>query len=77
MSVRMQAKDVSDAQVLGAMASTRGRNGVSRWSTLWDVQESLASFPPKVVLSKLRSMIKRKVIGGCACGCRGDFEVIE
>lgn len=74
---RVQAKNVSDTQVLDAMAATRGRNGVPRWSTLWDVQEGLASVPPKVVLAKLRSMIKRKVIGGCACGCRGDFEVLE
>lgn len=74
---RVQAKDLSDAQVLEGIVATRGRNGVPRWSTLWDMQAHLAAFPSKVVLAKLRSMIKRKVIGGCACGCRGDFEVAE
>lgn len=31
--------------------------------------------PPKVVLAKARKLIERKVIEGCGCGCRGDFEI--
>lgn len=71
----VQAKNISDEQVRAAIAATRGRNGVPEWATRSDLQEHLAQFPPKVVLAKLRSMIKRKVINGCACGCRGDFEL--
>lgn len=71
----MQAKDLPDETMLAALAAVRGAHGVPQWSALWDVQGQLASVPPKVVLAKLRSMIKRKLISGCACGCRGDFEL--
>lgn len=33
----------------------------------------LSMYPPKVVQAKCRSLIKRGLITGCACGCRGDF----
>lgn len=71
----MQAKDISDKVALAALSKARGLHGVPRWSSLSDVQAALAQFPPKVVLAKLRSMVKRRVISGCACGCRGDFEL--
>jgi len=32
-------------------------------------------FPDKVVLAKMRSLIKRGLVSGCACGCRGDFQI--
>lgn len=32
--------------------------------------------PPKVVLAKARKLINRKLMDGCPCGCRGDFERI-
>lgn len=73
----VQAKDISDDVMLDALAKTRGMHGVSRWSTLWDVQQALSQYPPRVVLAKLRSMTRRKIIDGCCCGCRGDFELIE
>lgn len=31
--------------------------------------------PEKIVLAKARKLIRRGVIDGCACGCRGDFEI--
>lgn len=73
----MQAKDISDAVMLTALADVRGRNGVPRWSSLFDVRDHMSDVHPKIVLAKLRSMIKRKLIRGCACGCRGDFEVVQ
>ena len=33
--------------------------------------------PPKVMQAKLKKLIKRGLLDGCACGCRGDFEVTE
>lgn len=33
--------------------------------------------PPKLVLAKARQMIDKGTITGCACGCRGDFEVVN
>lgn len=69
-----KAADITDEELLAAVRSVRGRHGVAEWSTLWDVQETLKAWPPKVVQAKLRSIVKRGLLKGCACGCRGDFE---
>lgn len=61
-------------------------------ATLWDVTAVLAghpelvgtdkvcepfpNLPPKVVLAKAKRLVRRKLIDGCTCGCRGNFEVI-
>lgn len=61
-------------------------------ATRWDVTAVLAGhpeavgtvnahqdfpgLPPKVVLAKAKRLLRRAVIDGCACGCRGDFEVL-
>ena len=34
-----------------------------------------ARFPNKLVLAKLRKLINKGIIDGCACGCRGDFDL--
>jgi hypothetical protein len=80
--VKPSAKDITDAQVVDAVRATSGRNGVPAWATTWDLVEHLSAYPPKVVLTKLRSAVKRKVIDGHACSisppyCRGDFELLE
>jgi len=61
----MQAKNVPESRVL-ALVDDNVR-------VSWEIQRALSEFPPKVVLAKLRSMVKRGVLDGCACGCRGDF----
>jgi hypothetical protein len=58
-------------------------------ATRWDVAAILAGHredvggsprdypgvPEKVVMAKATKLDKRKLISGCGCGCRGDFEV--
>jgi len=60
-------------------------------ATRWDVAAILAGHledvggtprdypgvPEKVVMAKATKLDKRKLISGCGCGCRGDFEVTE
>lgn len=70
----MQAKDISDQRLMTAVRKVRGVDGAPNWSTLWNVQSELLDFPPKVVLAKLRSAVKRRLLKGCTCGCRGNFE---
>ena len=36
-----------------------------------------AGTPPKVMLAKMRGLIRRKLVGGCGCGCRGDFKITD
>lgn len=31
----------------------------------------------EAALFKMRSLHKRKLVGGCPCGCRGDFEITD
>ena len=78
----VKASDILDAEILQVIdevkAGTAGvlhRKGL--WTSRWDLDKELPQFPSKVILAKCRSMIKRGVINGCCCGCRGDFERVE
>lgn len=31
----------------------------------------------KLVLAKMRSLVRRGLVDGCTCGCRGDWELTE
>lgn len=74
MSQRPKASDITDDVMMGAFRSVRGKNGVPEWAALSDIQGALPSWPKRVVLAKLRSLVKRGLLDGCTCGCRGDFE---
>lgn len=41
-----------------------------------DIFTCYPKVPQKLIVSKLRNLIKKGLITGCACGCRGDFEVV-
>ena len=71
----MQAKDITDDAFLEAMEEAR-RQSPCTMVNRWDVGRILAA-PDKVVLAKARTLIRRGVIRGCWCGCRGDFELPE
>lgn len=73
----VQAKDISTERFTEAIRSTsRWGRGLAPWANRWDVARYLG-MPEKVVLAKARKLIKAGVIGGCGCGCRGDFEVLK
>lgn len=42
-----------------------------------DMDMETPGVPPKVVLAKANRLIRRGVIDGCGCGCRGDFKIRE
>lgn len=71
----MQTKDIPDKPIIDFII----KNGIqNRYTWFPDVKGSLAEAmpegtPKKLVLSKIRSMVKRGVLVGCPCGCRGDF----
>ena len=69
----MKAADIADIVFLRLVRLKRYGMGASRW----DVGEELQQFPEKVVLAKARGLIRRGLISGCACGCRGDFELTD
>ncbi|GAA0719539.1 hypothetical protein Drose_05850 [Dactylosporangium roseum] len=58
------------------------------WATRWDVAAVLAGrpdlvgigeacdpslFPPDLLSAKIGQLVRRGVLDGCACGCRGDL----
>ena len=47
----------------------------AHWVTRWDLGERFPGFPSKVMLAKIRKLIRRGLLDGCTCGCRGDLEV--
>lgn len=81
---------VATAQKLTAIAW--GRPAASVWSTRWDVGAVLSGrpdlvqkrelfdadglLPERLVLAKARKLIRRGLLTGCDCGCRGDLEVV-
>lgn len=74
----MQCKDIPDRPILEFLAQ---RPRV--WHTWYpdcenDVSPSMPKDTPgKLVLAKMRTLIRRGLVNGCGCGCRGDFEITE
>lgn len=81
----MKASDISDKAVLEYLAQFQ-----SQWTGLWygyfkgkddtvnDVYYSMPEgTPEKVALAKMKALYKRGFVGGCTCGCRGDFEITD
>lgn len=77
----MQAKDLDDAEFL-RLIDTISHDGLwahtnTRWVFTWDLEPAMPDVPWKVILAKASKLIKRGVLSGCDCGCRGDFELTE
>jgi hypothetical protein len=73
---RLQCKDIPDRPILELLAKNPGQ-----WHFLWmDHEFSIwPAFPEevceKLMLSKMNTLIRRGLVDGCPCGCRGDFEI--
>ena len=80
--MKIQAKHIPERPILEFLAM-QGGIGCTTWrnsdGTPFD-ERSLANvipatFPHKVVTAKLKSLIRRGLVEGCTCGCRGDWEL--
>jgi hypothetical protein len=75
---RMQCKDIPDGVFLNAV---RRAGEPGRWRMRWNVREVLEAeigpVPENLFMAKARKLIARGLMDGCACGCRGDFELPE
>lgn len=77
----MQAKDVPERPILALLdAQTKDRYTWTFWWD-WDDRRGLRSVmpgvPDRVQQAKLRKLIKRGLVDGCVCGCRGDFTITK
>lgn len=71
MNKTLQAKHVPDELFLSVVDNVRREHG--RWTFVGDIEDALG-LPAKIVRAKAAALIRRKIITGCVCGCRGDFE---
>lgn len=78
MSARgMQCKDIPDVPVLAFLRSLSGQRA-NWYAGERNVASAMpANTPAKLVLAKMRMLLKRGLVNGCGCGCRGDFELTD
>lgn len=79
---KIQCKDIPDEEFLLALIFTISINenfNPQNWRMRWEVKENLEAvrgpIPEKVFLAKAKKLIKAKKLGGCDCGCRGDYHL--
>ena len=75
----MQCKDIPDKPILQFLGSLNGD-----WANWFgnDYANSVTrampvDTPPKLALAKMRMLMRRGLVHGCPCGCRGDFVLTE
>ena len=72
----MQCKDIPDEPVLQFLSKRPGE-----WHNWYSGNEKDVHLampqgtPDKLVLGKMRMLMRRGLVTGCDCGCRGDFEI--
>jgi hypothetical protein len=77
----MQCKDIPDEPILQFLAGPYEEWPVPGWATWFgddfpnSVTHAMPGAPRKLALAKMASMIRRGLVDGCACGCRGDFRL--
>jgi hypothetical protein len=72
---KLQAKHIKDRDFIRLTLEAERRT--AGLGASWTRPEDYATLmmPEKVVLAKARALLKRGLIAGCGCGCRGDFRV--
>ncbi len=80
---RMQCKDVPDRPILEFLLAAGGewRFSYSLNGSEYDARSVLTVMPPgtprPLAVAKMGTLIRRGLVSGCACGCRGDFVITE
>lgn len=70
--MRLQCKDIPDQRCLAIVGDITLRE--DRPAMVWEVAERL-DLPLPLVLAKMRKLVNKNLVEGCACGCRGDFRL--
>jgi hypothetical protein len=71
----MKCKDIPDRPILEMLAQNPAQWHNWCWPK-WNVCDAMPKdIPPKLAHAKMRMMIRRGVVDGCPCGCRGDFTI--
>jgi hypothetical protein len=70
----MQCKDIDDRMFLTAVVTAAVYKDLG--SNRWELAK-LLDLPMPLVLAKAAGLIRRGLLDGCTCGCRGDFLLTE
>ncbi|MCX4886063.1 hypothetical protein [Streptomyces sp. NBC_00847] len=71
-----QCKDIDDDAFLDAVCrAARGYGVAMSWDVQSELESVLGPIPPNLFTAKARRLIARRVLGGCVCGCQGDFHL--
>jgi len=76
----LQCKHIPDIPILVFLFEHSDGPAHCHWYRGYDRDVSVAmppDTPRKLVLGKMRMLIRRGLVDGCPCGCRGDFEITE
>lgn len=77
----VKASDIDDRAFL-AVVLRRSLDGKwahmdRRWVLFHEMYDEFPDMPWKVVHAKGRQLLKRGLLDGCGCGCRGDLELTD
>ena len=79
-----QCKDIPDLPILKFIRDNDPGTGVGWWDmqprdgyqpTVRDAMPP--DIPDKLALAKMRMLMRRGLVNGCTCGCRGDFTLTD
>lgn len=75
---RIQCKDIPDRPILEMLSKNPEKWHNWYFDDEFDVRRAIPQgLDEKLILAKMGMMIRRKVVAGCSCGCRGDFVITE
>lgn len=66
----MKASDISDEDVIAAVRKYETGIGAMAINVYPELHQNW-----KIARAKVDKMIRRGILTGCTCGCRGDFKV--
>lgn len=69
----MKCKDIADEPLVRFIATKQAQKNL--WVNTWDFEPPYSDLPDKLFRAKMGQLMKRGLITGCNCGCRGDYEI--
>lgn len=76
----MQIKDVDKIAVLRRIAEIEAAGRSGTWFPGFDNSVGTAmpeGTPEKVQLAVMKDLMRKGLVSGCGCGCRGDFALTD
>ena len=74
----MQCKDIPDKPILELLAKNPEQWHFFFQDHQYSISQALPeNVPFKLARAKMAQLIKRGLVDGCTCGCRGDFVITE